>query len=76
MTQADSVHSTPRRTAPKIHDQCITRKTQVYSELESQMTECLMQAKVAAIVVHDTLSNVEPSVTANQAMAVMHAVYH
>ena len=34
-----------------------------------------MQAEVAAIVVHDTLSDLVPEVTADQAMAVTHAVY-
>jgi hypothetical protein len=39
------------------------------------VTECFLQAEVAAIVVHDTLSGLVPEVTADQAMAVTHAVY-
>jgi hypothetical protein len=46
-----------------------------YGGLESQVTECFLQAEVAAIVVHDTLSDLVPEVTADQAMAVTHAVY-
>jgi hypothetical protein len=83
MTQADSVHSTPRRTASKIKAQPTTKdliridagRAHTYGELECHVTECFMQAEVAAIVVHDTLSDLVPEVTADQAMAVTHAVY-
>ena len=49
-------------------------RARAYYELEGQVTDCLMQAEVAEIVVLDTLSDAEPRVTADQAMAVMHAV--
>ena len=83
MAKATRVHSTPRRTAPKIKpipqvQQPATKERicgQSYRSLESQVTECFLQAEVAAIVVHDTLSDAEPSVTADTAMAVTHAVY-
>jgi hypothetical protein len=39
------------------------------------VTECFLQAEVAAVVVHDTLSGLVPEVTADQAMVVTHAVY-
>jgi hypothetical protein len=64
MPKANGVHSTPRRTASKIE-----------AKPAACMTECFLQAKVAAIVVHDTLSDAEPRVTADAAMAVTHAVY-
>jgi hypothetical protein len=77
MTQADSVHSTPRRTASKIKPlQTATRSCgHSYRSLESQMTECLLMADVAAIVAHDTLSDSEPRISADQAGAVTFAVY-
>jgi hypothetical protein len=53
----------------------LSRRAQAYGGLESQVTECFLQAEVAAIVVHDTLSDLVPEVTADQAMAVTHAVY-
>jgi hypothetical protein len=82
MAKATRVHSTPRRTASKIKAEKPAARisadvsdAQAYGELESQVTECFLQAEVAAIVVHDTLSDAEPSVTADAAMAVTHAVY-
>jgi hypothetical protein len=81
MAQANRVYSTPRRTASKIEANSAARisravsDAQAYGELESQVTECFLQAEVAAIVVHDTLSDAEPRVTAKTAMAVTHAVY-
>jgi hypothetical protein len=75
------VHSTPRRTASKIKAQPPARisadvsAAQAYGKLESQVTECFLQAEVAAIVVDNTLSDAKPSVTADTAMAVTHAVY-
>jgi hypothetical protein len=39
------------------------------------MTECLLMADVAAIVAHDTLSDSEPRISADQAGAVTFAVY-
>ena len=82
MAKATRVPSTPRRTASKIKAWPTARisrdvsAAQAYGELESQVTECFLQAEVAAIVVHDTLSDAEPSVTAaDTAMAVTHAVY-
>jgi hypothetical protein len=84
MTQADSVHSTPRTSSSKIKAHPPTTEDRIridasrahaYCGLESQVTECFLQAEVAAIVVHDTLSDAEPRVTADQAMAVTHAVY-
>jgi hypothetical protein len=83
MAKATRVHSTPRRTASKIKAQPTTEdhiridasRTHTYLELECRVTECFMQAEVAAIVVHDTLSARVPEVTADQAMAVTHAVY-
>jgi hypothetical protein len=53
----------------------LSRRAHTYSELESQVTECFLQAEVAAIVVHDTLSALVPDLTPDQAMAVTHAVY-
>ena len=53
----------------------LSRRAHTYGGLESQVTECFLQAEVAAIVVHDTLSDLVPEVTADQAMAVTHAVY-
>jgi hypothetical protein len=53
----------------------LSRRAHTYDELESQVTECFLQAEVAAIVVHDTLSARVTEVTADQAMAVTHAVY-
>ena len=53
----------------------LSRRANAYGGLESQVTECFLQAEVAAIVVHDTLSDLVPEVTADQAMAVTHAVY-
>jgi hypothetical protein len=53
----------------------LSRRAHTYGGLESHVTECFLQAEVAAIVVHDTLSDLVPEVTADQAMAVTHAVY-
>jgi hypothetical protein len=39
------------------------------------MTECLLMADIAAIVAHDTLSDSEPRISADQAGAVTFAVY-
>jgi hypothetical protein len=83
MTQADSVHSTPRRTASKTKptppiQQPATKEVicgHGYRSLESQMTECLLMADVAAIVAHDTLSDSKPRISADQAGAVTFAVY-
>jgi hypothetical protein len=77
MTQATRVHSTPRRTAPKIKPLQTAASScgQSYRSLESQMTECLLMADVAAIVAHDTLSDSEPRISADQAGAVTFAVY-
>ena len=81
MTQAKTRDSTPRRTASKIKTKPTARTStdvsaaQAYGGLGSQVTECFLQAEVAAIVAHDTLSDAEPRVTADQAMAVTHAVY-
>jgi hypothetical protein len=81
MAKAKRVHSTPRSTASKIDANPAARiirtvsDAQAYGELECQVTECFLQAEVAAIVVHDTLSDLVPEVTADQAMAVTHAVY-
>jgi hypothetical protein len=76
MIQADRVHSTPRRTASKIKPvQKAARCGHTYRSLESQMTECLLMADVAAIVAHDTLSDSEPRISADQAGAVTFAVY-
>ena len=46
-----------------------------YSELEGQITLCLLHARVADIVAHATLSDAEPSVTPDQATAVTHSIY-
>jgi hypothetical protein len=70
MAKATRVHSTPRRTASKIKAQPTTEdhiridasRTHTYLELECRVTECFMQAEVAAIVVHDTLSARVPEV--------------
>jgi hypothetical protein len=83
MTQATRVHSTPRRTASKTKptppiQQPATKEVicgHGYRSLESQMTECFLIAEVAAIVVHDTLSDSEPRISADQAGAVTFAVY-
>jgi hypothetical protein len=77
MTQADSVHSTPRRTASKIKEvqQAAHSYGQSYGSLESAMTDCLLMAEVAAMVVHDTLSDSKPRVSGDQAAAVTFAVY-
>jgi hypothetical protein len=73
MTKADRVHSTPRRTASKIKP--LQKAAHTYRSLESRMTECLLMADVAAIVAHDTLSDSEPRISADQAAAVTFAVY-
>ena len=77
MAKATRVHSTPRRTASKIKP--VQRPARSwghsYRSLESQMTECLLMADVAAIVAHDTLSDSEPRISADQAGAVTFAVY-
>jgi hypothetical protein len=78
LAQAGRVHSTPRITASKIkarpttedHIRIDATRAHTYGELECQVMECFMQAEVAAIVVHDTLSDLVPKVTADQAMAV------
>jgi hypothetical protein len=83
MTQATRVHSTPRRTGSKIKPtppvQQPASKERIcghrYRSLESTMTECLLMADVAAIVAHDTLSDSEPRISADQAGAVTFAVY-
>ena len=77
MTRADSVHSTPRRTASKIKEvqQAAQSCGRSYGSLESAMTECLLMADIAAIVAHDTLSDSEPRISADQAGAVTFAVY-
>ena len=77
MTQAKRVHSTPRTNTSKIEPgQKAARSCgHSYRSLESQMTECLLMADVAAIVAHDTLSDSEPRISADQAGAVTFAVY-
>jgi hypothetical protein len=77
MAQADRVHSTPRRTASKIKEaqQVAHSCWHIYQSLESTLTECLLMADVAAIVAHDTLSDSEPRISANQAGAVTFTVY-
>jgi hypothetical protein len=77
MTQATRVHSTPRRTASKIKplQKAARSRGHGYRSLESQMTECLLMAEVAAIVAHNTLSDSEPRISADQAAAVTFAVY-
>src|SRR6202051_4837553 len=77
MIQADSVHSTPRRTASKIKPVQMAARSSGHSfrSLESTMTECLLMADIAAIVAHDTLSDSEPRISADQAGAVIFAVY-
>jgi hypothetical protein len=77
MIKADSVHSTPRRTAPKIKpvQQAAHSRGHSYRSLESTMTECLLMADVAAMVAHDTLSDSEPRISGDQAAAVTFAVY-
>ena len=77
MPKATRVHSTPRRTASKIKP--VQRPARScghsYRSLESTMTECLLMADVAAMVAHDTLSDSEPQISADQAGAVTFAVY-
>ena len=77
MPKATRVHSTPRRTASKIKP--VQRPARScghsYRSLESTMTECLLMADVAAMVAHDTLSDSEPRISADQAGAVTFAVY-
>jgi hypothetical protein len=77
MIKAKRVYSTPRRTAPKIKpvQKAARSRGHGYRSLESQMTECLLMADVAAIVAHDTLSDSEPRISADQAGAVTFAVY-
>ena len=77
MTEADSVHSTPRKTASKIKpgQKAARSYGHSYLSLENAMTECLLMADVAAIVAHDTLSDSEPRISADQAGAVTFAVY-
>jgi hypothetical protein len=76
MPKATRVHSTPRRTASKIKPVQAARSCgHSYRSLECQMTECLLMADVAAIVAHDTLSDSEPRISADQAGAVTFAVY-
>jgi hypothetical protein len=79
MAKANSVLSTPPTnmsvTQPRKPAEALSRRAHTYGELEGQVTECFLQAEVAAIVVHDTLSGPVPEVTADQAMAVTHAVY-
>jgi hypothetical protein len=77
MAKATRVHSTPRLTASKIEPvkQAAHSCGHSYRSLESTMTECLLMADVAAIVTHDTLSDSEPRISADQAGAVTFAVY-
>jgi hypothetical protein len=77
MAKATRVHSTPRRTASKIKPVPMDARRcgDSFRSLECQMTECLLMADVAAIVAHDTLSDSEPRISAEQAGAVTFAVY-
>ena len=77
MAKAKRVHSTPRRTASKIKPVQMAARSCGHSfrSLESTMTECLLMAHIAAIVAHDTLSDSEPRISADQAGAVTFAVY-
>jgi hypothetical protein len=77
MAKATRVHSTPRRTASKIKpcQKAAHSCGHSYRSIEGTMTECLLMADVAAIVAHDTLSDSEPRISADQAGAVTFAVY-
>jgi hypothetical protein len=77
MAKATRMHSTPRRTVSKIKPVQKPARScgQSHRSLESQMTECLLMADVAAIVAHDALSDSEPRISADQAAAVTFAVY-
>ena len=67
MTQADSVHSTPRRTAPKIkakksakpaesEEQRNLRHAEVFRDLENPMLELFCMAEIAGNVAIDRIS--------------------